>query len=70
MLIIFEKIGEGTLPGADSIRALRPDFQVPFLVLTFLSEVLPDFEGLFARNRADSAEGKHQRRYTDFAIIR
>lgn len=34
-LIIFEKIGEGIHPGADSIRALRPDFQVPFLTSDF-----------------------------------
>ncbi len=34
-LIIFEKIGEGIHPGADSICALRPDFQVPFLASDF-----------------------------------
>lgn len=39
-LIIFEKIGEGTHPGADSIRALRPDFQVPFLASDFFVQSL------------------------------
>ncbi|MCM1302205.1 MAG: hypothetical protein NC250_09090 [Alistipes senegalensis] len=54
-LIIFEKIGEGTHPGADSIRALRPDFQVPFLVSDFfvqssslLSGVICSKHGAFA----------------------
>ena len=70
ILIIFENIGVGIAPGADSIRALRPDFQVSFLTLTFLFGVCPGFKGLFARNRADSTERKHQRLYTDFAIIR
>lgn len=54
-LIIFEKIGEGIHPGADSIRALRPDFQVPFLASDFfvqssslLSGIICSKHGVFA----------------------
>lgn len=42
-LIIFKKNGVGIRPCADSIRTLRPDFQVPFLTLTFLFKVQPLF---------------------------
>lgn len=42
-LIIFKKNGVGIRPCADSIRTLRPDFQVPFLSLTFLFKVQPLF---------------------------
>nr|DAM53367.1 MAG TPA: hypothetical protein [Caudoviricetes sp.] len=58
ILIIFEKNGVGTTPGADSIRALRPDFQVPFLALTFLFKVRHGFGGLFVQNRTGFAEGE------------
>lgn len=56
VLIIFEKNGVGTTPGADSIRALRPDFQVPFLALTFLFKVWRGFGGLFVQNKVEFAE--------------
>lgn len=55
MLIILKKNGVGTTPGADSIRALRPDFQVPFLALTFLFKVWHGFGGLFVQNRTGFA---------------
>jgi hypothetical protein len=58
ILIIFEKNGVGTASGADSIRALRPDFQVPFLALTFLFKVWHGFRGLFVQNRTGFAEGE------------
>ncbi len=48
----------GTATGADSIRALRPDFQVPFWTLTFLFKVWHGFGGLFVQNRAVFAEGE------------
>ena len=55
-LIIFEKIGEGIHPRADSIRALQPDFQVPFLTSDFfvqssslLSGIICSKHGAFAR---------------------
>lgn len=57
-LIIFEKNGVGTTPSADSIRALRPDFQVPFLALTFLFKVWPGFRGLFVQNKTGFAAGE------------
>jgi hypothetical protein len=38
-LIILKKTGVGMLARADSIRVLRPDFQVPFLGKTFSFKV-------------------------------
>lgn len=68
-LIIFEKNEVGTAPGADSIRALRPDFQVPFLALTFLFKVWHGFGGLFVQNRTGFVVGEAVRSQTDFARI-
>lgn len=68
-LIIFEKNGVGTTPSADSIRALRPDFQVPFLALTFLFKVWHSFGGLFVQNRTGFVAGEAVRSQTDFARI-
>lgn len=58
-LIIFENNGVGTTPGADSIRALRPDFQVPFLALTFLFKVWSGFGGLFVQNKEGFVQEEH-----------
>lgn len=68
-LIIFKKNGVGTTPGADSIRALRPDFQVPFLATTFLFKVWHSFRGLFAQNRTCFAYKELAMPFIEFARI-
>ena len=58
-LIIFEKIGEGIYPGADSIRALRPDFQVPFLAFDFFVQSSSLLSGIICSKHGSFVEQVH-----------